>query len=96
MSRWPSGVAADDSRETCASTERGDVVGRVARAARHHLGRVVFQDQHRRLARNARDFAVDELVDDDVADHEHATVAESIDQGEEPLLALGLAREWVD
>ena len=85
----PLGVAADQPGETRAPTERGDVVGRVAGAARDHLGRIVFQDQHRRFPRHARDLPVDELVGDDVADHQHPAVAERLDQCEQPLLQHG-------
>jgi hypothetical protein len=80
------GVAADQPGETRASAQRRDVVGRVARTAGNHLGRVVFQDQHRRFPRHARDLSVDELVGDDVADHQHPAVAEALDQREQALL----------
>ena len=61
-------VAADHADQRRAAAERGDVVGGVAGAAGHDLGRVVLEDQHRRLARDARHAAVDELVGDEVAD----------------------------
>ena len=70
-SRRPFGIGADQPGEPRAAAERRDVVGRVARAARHHLCRVVLEDQHRRLAGYARHLAVDELVGDEIADHEH-------------------------
>ena len=56
---------ADDLR---AAAERGDVVRGVAGAAGHNLRGVVLKDEHRRLARDARDAAVDELVGDQIAD----------------------------
>ena len=61
-------VAPDQAGQARAAAERRDVVGGVAGAAGHDLGRVVLEDQHRRLARHARDLAVDELVGDEVAD----------------------------
>ena len=89
-------IGADEPGETRAAAERGDVVGRVAGAAGHHLGRVVLEDQHRRLARHARDLAVDELVGDEVADDEHAAAREAVDEPEQPLLALGFAGQRMD
>ena len=65
----PSGlVAPGHADEPRAAAERGDVAGGVAGAAGHDLGRVVVEDQDRRLARHARDLAVDELVDDQIAE----------------------------
>ena len=85
------GIGADEPGEARAAAERGDVVGGVAGAAGHHLRRVVLQDEDRRLARDAGDLAVDELVGDEVADDEHAAAREAVDEREQPLLALGLA-----
>ena len=58
------GVGADQTGEARPAAERGDVVGGVAGAAGNHLRRVVLEDQDRRLARDARHRAVDELVGD--------------------------------
>ena len=79
--------------ERRAAAERRDVVGRVAGAAGHHLGGVVLEDEHRRLARDAGDLAVDELVGDQIADDEHAPAREAVDEREQALLQLGLARQ---
>ena len=87
----PFGVGADQSRKAGAAPERGNVVRGVARAAGHHLGRVVLEDQHRRLARDAGDLAVDELVGDEVADDQHAAAAEPVDERKQAFLALGIA-----
>ena len=76
-------VAADDADQSRAAAERRDVVGGVAAAARHDLGRVVLEDQHRRLARDARDAAVDELVGHDVADDGDRPAPQRVDQREE-------------
>ena len=60
-----------------------DVVRGVAGAARQHLGRVVFENQHRRFARHARDAAVDELVGDQIAeDTTTRGVGEAVDEVE--------------
>ena len=60
----------------------GHVVGGVAGAAGHD-SLVVFEDQHGRLARHARDAAGDELVGDEVADHDDAAAAKGADQREQ-------------
>src|SRR5205807_3521769 len=65
--------------------------GRISCAASHHFRRVVFQDQHRRFARHARDLAVNELVGNQVADDEHAAAGEAVDEPEEPLFPLRFA-----
>ena len=90
------GIGADEAGEPRAAAERGDVVRGVAGAAGDHLGRVVLEDQHRRLARHARDLAVDELVGDEVADDQHAAAAEAVDEREQAFLALGLAGQRVN
>ena len=90
------GFGADEPRQPRTAAERGDVVRRVAGAARHHLGRVVLQDEHRRLARHAGDLAVDELVGDEVADDEHAPAREAVDEPEQALLALGFTGQRMD
>ena len=76
-----------------APAQRGYVVGRVPRAAAHHFGRVVFQDQHGRFTRHARHFAVNEFVGNQIADDEYAAAGKAVDEPEEPLLALRLARQ---
>ena len=76
-------VAPDDAGEDRAAAERGHVVRGVTTGARHDLGRVVFEDQHRRLARDPRDAAVDELVGDDVADDRHGSLLQRVYDREE-------------
>ena len=78
MSSCP-GDADHDGR----AAERRDVAGGVAGAARHDLGRVVVEDQHRRFARHARDLAVDELVGDQVAEHGRPRAGEAVDELEQ-------------
>ena len=81
--RRPVLVAPDQPDGAPCAAERGDVAGGVAGAAGHDLRRVVFEDQHRRFARDARDVAVDELVDDEVADDGHARVCKTVDDLEQ-------------
>ena len=61
-------VAAGQANQRHAAAKGRGVVRRVARAAGQHFGRVVFENQHRRLARHARDATVDELVGDQIAE----------------------------
>ena len=87
----PFGIDADQSDEAGAAAERRDVVGGVSRSARHHCRRVVFQNQDRRLTRDAGHLAVHELVRDQIADDEHAPARKAVDETEQACLALGLA-----
>ena len=74
------------------SAERRDVVRRVACAAGDDLGGVVLENQHRRLARHAVHFAVDELVRDEIADDQHATAAEVVDERQQDAPCVRLRR----
>ena len=65
------------------AAERGDITGGVAGAARNDLGRVVVQDQDRSLAGDPRDLAVDEFVDDQVAEHRDAASFEGVHELDE-------------
>jgi hypothetical protein len=65
------------------AAQRRDVVRRVTGAARNNLRRIVLKNEHRRLARYARDAAVDELVGDQIADHRNAARGKCIEQTEE-------------
>ena len=71
-------VAADNGDEDGPAPERRHVVGRVAGAAGNDFRGVVLEDEHGRLARDARDPAIDELVRDDVAHHDHLPVAKGL------------------
>ena len=77
-------------RTAAAGAERADVVDGVRPAAEPHVGRVVAQDQHRRLAADALDAAVDELVGDQVGEHQHAPPAEASHQRLEPARGRGV------
>ena len=80
----PGFVAAGDPDQARGAAERRDVARGVAGAARHDLGRVVVQDQDRRLARHARDLAVDELVGDQIAGDHDAAPGQRVDEREQP------------
>src|SRR5262249_16922059 len=90
------GVRADEPEETRPAAQRGDVVGGVRRPASHHFGGVVFQDQDGRLARDARNLAIHELVRDQITDNEDAPARESLDKAQQALFALGLAGQRMD
>src|SRR5215468_2082360 len=89
-------VVTDDTGETGTSAKRRDVVGRIARAARHNLGGVVLEDQNGSLARHAGNFSVDVLVGDQVANDQHTPAAEAIDEAEQTFFALGFSWKRMD
>ncbi len=89
-------VGADESDRAGAAAERRDIVRRVPCAAGDDRRRVVFEDQHRRFARDARDFAVDEFVRDQITDDEHPAAREAVDEPEQALFPLGLSRQRMD
>ena len=72
-------VASDDRGEQRRAAHGRDVVRGIARAARHHLRRVVLENQHRRLARHAGDASVDELVGNRIADDRDAASGQCVD-----------------
>ena len=78
------------------STQRSDVVRGVARAAGHDFGGVIFENQHRRLARHAVHFSVNELVRDEIADDQHTTAAEVVDERQQARFAFGFTGQRVD
>ena len=69
--REPGLVVADQTDKDAGRAECGDVARHIAGAA--DLDRIVLDRQHRRrrLGRNARDLAIDEVVEHDVADAQH-------------------------
>ncbi len=78
-------VFAGDADGDGVAAERGDVVGGVAGAAGHDVGRVVLEDQDRRLPRHAGDLAVDELVDEQIAEHRDADAGEVVDERQQTI-----------
>ena len=87
----PFRVGADEARQPRARRRARRRCSPRCRRRRRTSRRVVLEDEHRRLARDAGDFAVDELVGDQIADDEHAAAAEAVDEREQALLAFGLA-----
>ena len=73
-------VAPGDADKTDPRPQNGSVMGGVAGATRKHLGRVVFENQHRGFARDPRDTAVHEFVRDEVAEDDDPDVGEAIDE----------------
>ena len=71
-------VAADNRDEDRPAAKRRHVVGGVAGAARDDFRGVVLEDEHGRLARDARDPAIHEFVRDDVAHHDDLLVAKGL------------------
>ena len=76
-------VLSDDAHHAGRTAERGDVARRVAGAARDNLRRIVIEDEDGRLARHARDVAVDELVDDEIAEDGRSHAGEAVDELEQ-------------
>jgi len=92
----PLAIGAHQASQLGPAAERGDVVGGVAGAAGNHGRCVIPEDEHRRLARNARDLAEDELVGDDVADDQHKAARKAVDDGKQTLLEFGLTGQWMN
>ena len=63
--------------------QRGDIGRGVARSAGNNFGRVVVEDQDRRLTRYARELTVDELVDDEIAEDGYADAGKAVDEDQE-------------
>ncbi len=74
-------VRTGDADQTYAGAVGDEVRGDVAGAAEEGPVIAVLQHRHRRLRRDAPDVALDEAVDENVADHEHACLCEAIDDG---------------
>ena len=92
----PGLVAPDEPHQARAPAQGRDVVGGIAGAARHHLGGVVLEDQHGRLARHAGHAPVDELVRDQVAKDDDPAPRAGVEQAEQPRRALVLAGQRMD
>ena len=73
-------VPADHAHGHRRSAEGADVVHGVGAAAQAHVGAVVLEDEHGRLAAHPLHGAVDELVGHEVGQHEDAPAAEGADR----------------
>ena len=69
-------VVADHADENTARAERDQIARHVAGAADHHFAALDGDDHGRRLGRHARDLAIDEFVQHQIADAEHGLVGE--------------------
>jgi len=72
-------VGADHADEQAARAEARDVARHVARPADHLLVAPRRDHRYRRLGRHARDLAVDELVEHQVADAEDGLLGQALD-----------------
>ena len=64
-------VLADDPDENAVRPERGQIARDIAGAADHQFAALAGDHRRRRLRRNARDLAIDEFVQHQIADAEH-------------------------
>jgi hypothetical protein len=60
-------------------SKRGDVARRVGATSGKNLLRSLLQDEHRRLARNARNLAVNKFVRDEVSKQDHLLARELLE-----------------
>ncbi len=74
-------VAADHGNDLAGGPEADDVADDIAGTADDVEGAGRFDHRRRRLGRYARHMPIDEPVEHDVADHEHALAAELIENG---------------
>ena len=81
--------AAGEADKGDPSAERCRIVGGIARPAGKNVGRVVLEDQDRRLARHASHAAVHELVGQQIAQDDDAQPRKTIDQREEAIVVGG-------
>src|SRR5947208_3724653 len=65
-------VLADEADKDTVSAERADIASNVAGAADLDLAARHRQHRRRRLRRNAAHFAIDEIVEHEIADAEHS------------------------
>jgi hypothetical protein len=92
----PFRVRPDEAGERHPPPEGRQVIGRVAGSPGDRLGGVVLENQDRGLSRDPRDLAVDELVGNQITDHEDAAARETVDERQQTLLALGIAWQRVN
>ena len=78
-------VIADDSHRQDARTERSKVVDGIRAATGIYLGVAMAQDQHRSFARDAGNFAGDEFVEYEIADHADGLARKTADDIEQTI-----------
>ena len=72
-------VVADQTDENASRAERGDIARHIAGAADLDLAVPDREHRRRRLRRNARDFAIDEIVEHEIADAEHGLLRNKLE-----------------
>ena len=72
-------VGPDHSHRDRRGPQRAEILHRVAAASRHRVGPPVIDDEDGGLARDARDLAVEELVEDEIAEDHHTRPLEAAD-----------------
>ena len=72
-------ILADDADENAARSEAGNVARDVARAADGQIIARHRQNRSRRFGRNARDFAVDEIIKHQVSDADDGLLGNELD-----------------
>jgi hypothetical protein len=73
------GIIANSADRQDSRAERREVVGSVGAAARHNLSFAMFEDQDRRFARDARDFAILEFIGDEITEENNRFRGELLD-----------------
>ena len=78
--RAPGIVVAHHADEDAAGAERGNVARHVAGAAHDQLAPGHRQDRCRRFGRDARDLAIDEVVEHQISDAEHGLLGHELER----------------
>jgi hypothetical protein len=66
--RFSRGVISHRRNGQNARTERREIIGGVGSTAGNNLSLAMFDDQDRRFARDTRDFAILELIGDEITE----------------------------
>ena len=76
-------IVPNHSHGSDVSAESRHVVCGIGATARQYLPLALFQDEHRRFARNPNDFAVDGLIGDKVSQHNDSLAREALHQSQQ-------------
>ena len=81
VEQTPAGlVAAGHAHRNRRAAECRDIARRIAGAAGDDVRRVVVEDEDGRLPRDAGELAVDEFVDDEVAENRDSQIGKAVDE----------------
>ena len=72
-------VVADDADRQHVDAQVGEIIDGIGSAAGHDAAFAMLENQHRSLARNARDFAENKFVGHQVAEHGDGDLGERFD-----------------